>query len=348
MYAKILQLRNWFFDKGIFKASEFDFPIINVGNLAVGGSGKTPHIEYLIRLLSEQYRIATLSRGYGRKTKGYRELSADCKAVDCGDEPVQIKNQFPDIGVFVGEDRVEAITKLLFDAPNTEVILLDDAYQHRAIKAGVNILLTDYSKIFTRDKSMPIGRLRECPPAANRADIVIVTKCPKDLSAETQEEITNEISEFTKARILFSSIQYDELKVFNRNTEIPSQIENIMVLSGIANPAPMIHFIKEKFSSQNIEHIQFRDHHNYSKKDLQNIIEKFNSFADQNKILIISEKDAARLQGMISGTEFENIPAFTLPIKINFLGDNKEYFNNYIQTYVRENKADYSIYSEQD
>ena len=343
MYAFISSIRSYFFDNGIFKSSEFDLPIINVGNLAVGGSGKTPHIEYIIRLLKEEFNVATLSRGYGRKTKGYREVNVESTAEECGDEPLQIKQKFPNIRVFVGENRVEAITKLLFDYPNIDVILLDDAYQHRAIKAGLNILLTDFSKIFTRDKSMPLGRLREYPAAARRSDLVIVTKCNPDISENKKMELSSEISNFTSAETLFSSIKYSDLKAFNsiKNTE---EINNILLISALANPKPMFDYLENKYSPKRIEHIEFRDHYYFSDKDIFNFIQKFNSFAERNKIIVISEKDAARLRVSTKGTAFEKLPVFILPIEVSFIANSNQIFNEKIINYVRENKADYNIH----
>jgi len=343
MYAFISSIRSYLFDKGIFKSSEFDLPIINVGNLAVGGSGKTPHIEYIIRLLIPEFKVATLSRGYGRKTKGYREVNVDSTAQESGDEPLQIKNKFPNIKVFVGEERVAAIPKILFDYPEIDVILLDDAYQHRAIKAGFNVLLTDYSKIFTQDKSMPFGRLREYPKAANRSDLIVVTKCPEIISQKENDNLKTEIQSFTDSEVLFSKIQYGELVPFG-NINKTNTIENILVISALANPKPMLDYINTKYKPTNIEHLEYRDHYNFSKNDISTLIEKFNSFAEQNKIIIISEKDAIRLRAVTKGTAFDNLGVFILPIKISFIAESKEIFNDKIINYVRENKANHSIY----
>ncbi|MCK5846027.1 MAG: tetraacyldisaccharide 4'-kinase, partial [Bacteroidales bacterium] len=232
MYAIITKLRGLLFDSGIIKSSEFDIPIINIGNLAIGGSGKTPHIEFVIDLLKGDYNVATLSRGYGRKTKGFIEVEETSTAIEVGDEPLQIKIKYPDIKVFVGEDRVEAITKLLFKHPKIDVILLDDAFQHRAIRAGFNILLTDYQKIFTRDKSMPAGRLREFPSAAKRSDLIIISKCPNNISLDKQSELSNEIAEHTSSEVLFSEIKYKTLLSVNKNISIPDNINDILIISG--------------------------------------------------------------------------------------------------------------------
>ena len=346
MYAIISKLRGILFDSGIIKSSEFDIPIINVGNLAVGGSGKTPHIEYLIDLLSKDYNIATLSRGYGRKTRGYREVFANSTAIESGDEPLQIKLKYPNINVFVGEDRVEAVTKLLFDHPNIDIILLDDAYQHRAIKAGFNILLTDYQKIFTRDKSMPVGRLREYPDAANRSNLVIVSKCPSNISKEKKAELAGEISKYTNSQIFFSTVDYKPLIPFNSAVAMPNNIDNILVISGLAKPQPMFDYINGQYSQAKIKHLEYRDHYNFTTKDISLFIENFNTFAGSNKLIIISEKDSARLKDISSGTDFEKLPIFALPIGISFIGGNKD-FNTKITDYVRPNSRNYNIPKEQ-
>jgi tetraacyldisaccharide 4'-kinase len=293
MYAIISKFRGILFDSGIIKSSEFDIPIINVGNLAVGGSGKTPHIEYLIELLSKDYNIATLSRGYGRSTKGYREVFADSTSLQSGDEPLQIKLKYPKINVFVCEEIVEALTKLLFDNPNIDLILLDDAFQHRAIKAGFNILLTDYQKIFTRDKSMPVGRLREYPTAANRSSLVIVSKCPKSISAEEKAMLSTEISRFTNSSVLFSTVEYKPLISFNAGVVMPDNVSSILVISGLAKPQPMYEFISKQYPHAKVKHLEFRDHYNFTTKDISLFIENFNTFAGSNKLIIISEKDSA-------------------------------------------------------
>jgi len=345
LYAVITKIRGLLFDSGIIKSSEFDIPIINIGNLAIGGSGKTPHIEYVINLLKPKFRIATLSRGYGRRTKGFMEVNIDSTASDCGDEPLQIKLKNPDINVYVGEDRVEAITKLLFEEPNTDVILLDDAYQHRAIKAGYNILLTDFEKIFTRDKSLPAGRLREYPSAANRSDLIIVTKCAANISKEKMAELSLEINKYSNSQVLFSSIDYMALKPFTANNTLPSITDNILVISGLAKPKPMIDYINSEYIGANIEHLEYRDHYNFTKKDIITFIEKFNIFASSNKIIIISEKDSARLKDISEGTEFNKLPIFVLPIGISFIGGNNS-FNSKIENYVRENSRDYKLSEE--
>jgi tetraacyldisaccharide 4'-kinase len=318
-----------------------------VGNLAVGGSGKTPHVEYLIRLLQNNFKVATLSRGYGRNTRGFREVNSNDRASESGDEPLQIKKHFPNIHVFVGEKRVEAVSQLLFEHPEIEVILLDDAYQHRAIKAGFNILLTDYSKIFTEDKIMPAGRLREHPRGAQRADLVIVTKCPLDITEAQKTSLKKKIANFTSADILFTGIEYHDnpIAIFNKN-EIDTN-SNIVLISGIAKSLGFEDYVKAKYQPKQFEHFNFRDHYHFKQSDLTRIEEKFNTFANP-KIILCTDKDAVRLSEVAQGSSFEKLPVFRLPIEVVFLGEDKKIFDQKITDYVRQNKADFGIHSKQD
>lgn len=337
MLGFISKIRNQLFDQGIFKSSEFDIPIINVGNLAVGGSGKTPHVEYLISLLQKEFKVATLSRGYGRNTRGFREVNISDRASESGDEPLQIKKHFPNIHVFVGENRVESITQLLFEYPDIEVILLDDAYQHRALKPGLNILLTDFAKIFTEDKVMPMGRLREHPRGAQRADLVIVTKCPLDLSLENKKGIQEKIAKYTDAPIYFTGIKYqnEPIPIFDNPIDLKDSM-NIVLISGIAKSKGFENHIKEKYQPTEFKHFNFRDHYHFKKSDLINIENKFNTFA-QPKMIVCTDKDAVRLVEVANESSFNTLPVFRLPIETQFLGINKQEFDQKIIDYVRQN-----------
>ena len=341
MYTYISYLRNLLYEKGIFKASEFDIPVINIGNLSVGGSGKTPMLEYIIRLLSENYKIASLSRGYGRKTNNIREVFADSTVEECGDEPLQIKRKFPDTKVFVGINRVEAITQILFEYPDIDVILLDDALQHRAIKAGLNIILTEYSKIFTRDKSMPFGRLREKAVASKRGQIVVVTKCPENLHTEEKELLKDEISGFTDAEIFFSKITYGNFDLAFGNKIINNKTSKILILTAIANPKPLHDYISKKYNPEIAKKLKYRDHYNFSKKDVQKIIDTYKNMGDE-AIIITTEKDLTRLKTFED--YFKDIPIYSIGIKSIILDDYSKKFNTIIENYVRENKSDNIIY----
>lgn len=344
MLGLITKIRNHLFDSGFFKSSEFDIPIINVGNLAVGGSGKTPHVEYLIRLLQNDFKLATLSRGYGRNTRGFREVNIYDKASESGDEPLQIKKHFPNISVFVGEKRVEAVSQLLFAKPEIQVILLDDAFQHRAIKAGFNILLTDYAMIFTDDKIMPAGRLREHPRGAQRADLVIVSKCPLDISNDEKVDIKNKIARYTSADVLFSGIEYCEQAIPIFNSDKIEAKSNIILISGIAKSLGLESYVKAKYQPPSFEHFNFRDHYHFKQSDLKRVVDKFNTFVNP-KIILCTDKDAVRLSEVAEGSSFEKLPVFRLSIKVVFLGEDKKIFDKKIIDYVRQNKTDFAVYS---
>src|SRR5579872_18276 len=240
VYALIITVRNWAFDRKILSSAAFNLPVIGVGNLAVGGTGKSPMVELLIRTLKDHYEIAVLSRGYKRKTRGYALAGPQSTALDIGDEPMQFHSKFPDVAVAVGEERIVAIPQLLHDRPDTRVILLDDAFQHRTVRAGLNILLTDYSNLFTRDWWLPSGDLRDALSSYRRADIIVVTKCPEDLAEDNRRSIANEIGPRPHQELFFSSIRYGTPYHITRRTEtrIDDSVE-VLLITGIANPAPL-------------------------------------------------------------------------------------------------------------
>jgi tetraacyldisaccharide 4'-kinase len=236
LYGFIIWLRNKLYDINIFKSASFNFPIICVGNLAIGGTGKTPMVEYLIRLLKENYKTATMSRGYKRKTKGFAIADKNTTALDIGDEPMQFYKKFPDITVSVAEDRLASIPQLLHDKPATKVIILDDAFQHRQVKAGLNILLTEYRDLFTRDFILPAGNLRDIKASYKRADIIIVTKCKSHLTEEEKDKLTDEIKPLPHQKIFFTKIEYGSpYHLFNKNEKFLSPDTNILLICGIAN-----------------------------------------------------------------------------------------------------------------
>src|SRR5882724_6664674 len=208
IYALIIRLRNWCYDKKILASTSFNLPIICIGNVAVGGTGKSPMVEFLVRSLKDRFEIAVLSRGYKRKTRGYALADGSATALDIGDEPMQFHSKFPDVAIAVGEERIVAIPQLLHDRPETQAIILDDAFQHRAVKAGLNVLLTDCSNLFTRDWWLPSGDLRDAPSSYRRADIIVVTKCPEDLTDDQRRAIAIEIDPKPHQRMFFSSIRY--------------------------------------------------------------------------------------------------------------------------------------------
>ena len=337
LYGLILWVRNKLFDWGIFSQKSYDVPIISVGNLNMGGTGKTPHIEYLIRLLKSDYSIATISRGYGRKTKGYIKATLQSSCEQIGDEPKQYKQKFRDVEVIVDENRNEGIKNILSENKNVNLILLDDAYQHRSVKPGLSILLTDYHKLFSSDFMLPTGTLREFRAGYKRADIIVVTKTPKVFSPILRKTIEAEINPLPHQKLYYSYIDYCEMK------EMPD-IENrpevnktyaILFFAGIANVYPIEEHLRrqcEEFSS-----IKFPDHHKFSVKDIVKIRETFDNIASRNKIIITTEKDAMRMDKPELLEALKGLPVFYVPIEIVFHTIENEEFNNEITKYVRKN-----------
>lgn len=328
-----MEVRNLFFRKRIFTSTSFPLPIISIGNLAVGGTGKTPHIEFLIRLLKDEYKTAVLSRGYKRKTKGFVKADEYTTANEIGDEPFQIHSKFSEISVFVDEKRVHGVNKILQIKPDTEVILLDDAYQHQYIKPGLSILLTDFSKPFTQDFVLPYGSLRERRKNADRADIIMVTKCPLDTKSEDIQRITKEINPKSYQHIFFSGLEYGEIyPVFDGEKIDNKKLKNldILLVSAIVNPFPMINYIEKLAKS--IETITFADHHYFSEKELKEIEEKTG-----NKIILTTEKDAARLKSMNYMNEELKKKIYALPLHIKILNNQENIFNQKIYDYVGKN-----------
>ena len=333
LYRGVTDIRNLLFDKKIIRSVSFPLPIISIGNLAVGGTGKTPHTEYFIRLLKDNYRIATLSRGYKRKTTGFFQANKHTTAADIGDEPFQIFTKFPDVRVFVDEKRVHGVQEILKTHPDMEVILLDDAYQHRHIHPGLSILLTDFALPFTRDHVMPYGRLREQANNARRADVILVTKCPKEIKQEDFQRITSEINPAPHQSVFFSGLAYDEIyPVFGGEKITADTLQNtdVLVVSGIENPAPMVKYIKSLVKS--VEILTFADHHHFSAKELEEIQEK-----SKNKIIITTEKDAARSKSITYLTDKLKEKIYALPLQIKILNNQENTFHQKIYDYVGKN-----------
>jgi len=323
LYGFITSIRNFLFDKGILKSTSFDIPVIAVGNLSVGGTGKTPQIEYLIRLLSGKYKIATLSRGYKRKSEGFFLADATSNAEILGDEPFQFFQKFSNIQVAVDANRTNGIIQLLSQNEKPEVILLDDAYQHRKVKAGFYILLTAFDDLYADDFMLPTGNLRESRSGANRANIIVVTKCPKNLSDEKQEEIRLKLKLSCSQQIYFTFINYDDF-VYGENEKVgvaEVKKEAKILLAGIAKPKPFFDFLK----SEKEECLTFPDHHHFSETDLNEIQNKA-----LDKKIITTEKDYVRLKDaeMIS-------KLYYLPIKSTFI-NHQQNFDNTILAYVKK------------
>src|SRR5688572_15303111 len=237
IYGVIIVLRNWLYNRDVFSSTSFNLPLICVGNLSVGGTGKSPMVEFIVKNLKNKHRIAVLSRGYKRKTKGYALANEASTALEIGDEPMQFHVQFPDVAIAVGEERIVAIPQLLHDRPSTQAVILDDAFQHRAIKAGLNILLTDYNNLYTRDWFLPTGDLRDEPRSARRASVIVVTKCPADLSEEDREALIKELHPGPHQRIFFATLRYDmPYHITQRYTRPITADDEVLLVTGIANP----------------------------------------------------------------------------------------------------------------
>lgn len=331
IYGVIVGIRNFLFDKKLLKSSEFDIKIIQVGNLSAGGTGKTPHIEYLIRLLKNDFKIETLSRGYGRKTHGFQRANEYSTAKDIGDEPLQFYQKFPEVNVNVDAKRVDGVIEIMSQEFLPEVILLDDAYQHRAIKPGFSVLLTDYNSPFYNDFMLPTGNLREFTKGKNRADIIIVTKCPDKINSEQKNKITSKINT-QDIPIFFSKIKYGEIISIWRDEKVfLNNLDEVLLVTGIAKPAPLISYLKN--NDLIIKHLKYQDHHPFSKKNIEDIISKFEQINGENKLILTTEKDAMRLR---SHEELKNFPIFYLSIEIEIIDQQKE-FNKLILDYVKAN-----------
>lgn len=338
IYGVITFFRNKLYDWSLFKSKEFDFPVIVVGNLNVGGVGKTPHIEYLIRLLNH-YKLATLSRGYKRDTKGFYLANNTSTACEVGDEPLQFKSKFNDIVVAVDEKRVRGIQTIKNKFPDTQIILLDDAYQHRAVKPGINILVTDYSRLYINDTTLPSGRLREWSMGSNRADIIIVSKTPDVLSPIDIRRIKEDLKPKPYQEIFFSYTKYKELQAFTpfaKTIDLNEEKNNtVLLVTGIAKPDSLYYYLKLRYNS--VEHIKYEDHHPFSAKDLDHIKNEFAQLYGKNKIIITTEKDIMRLSLPEIFNELKELPIFYIPIEICFHGNDQEEFDTKILKYVTAN-----------
>ncbi len=343
LYGILMMLRNFFFDLRILPVEHFSIPLISVGNLSFGGTGKTPHIEYLIRLLSPGFVIGELSRGYGRKSKGFIIVSRRSQAKFIGDEPLQLAKKFDGIKVAVDGNRKRGIQQLIQKYPDLDLILLDDAFQHRYIKPGLSILLTDYHHLFTEDYLLPSGTLREFPYGARRADIIIVTKTPKIFSPITRRRILEDINPGTHQKLLFSYLKYsDPLPVFESQQNIyPEKVKDILLITGIANNDLLCEYLQRRCSELVV--MKFPDHYLFKEQDIKIIVKRFNDFLSKKKVILTTEKDVMRLKTPEFSTFLKNLPLFYLPVEIEFHGDDKEIFNNYILNYVGQNKGDHCL-----
>lgn len=316
IYGNAIRFRNHLYDIRYWKSLEFTVPLISIGNLRVGGTGKTPHIEYLIRQLEGQYRVATLSRGYRRRSKGYLLANDESTAQNIGDEPMQLYRKFGhQIAVVVCEERAVGIVNLLVDRPDVQVILLDDAYQHRAVLPHLSILLTQYHQPFTRDQLLPKGRLREPADQKKRADIIMITQCPATLTTADKQAMHTEIQPLPHQQLLFSHLRYEKAYHWqNPQHNLPDSLQNhhLLLLCAIAQPETLQQHLQNQ--CQQLTTLSFSDHHTFTQQDIDSLVQIFEQIPTDSKIIITTEKDAVRLQPYHQ--QLQNIPIFVLPIAV--------------------------------
>ena len=331
IYGFCVWLRNKLFDKGIFTSSSFNLPVIGVGNLSAGGTGKSPMVEFLLNTFQHNYKLAVLSRGYKRKTTGYALAGANTTALEIGDEPMLFYNKFPSVTIAVGEERIVAIPQLLHDKPDTNAIILDDAFQHRYVTAGLDILLTDYNNLFTRDWFLPTGDLRDMKSSYKRAAIIVVTKCKPNLSVEEKENITKEIALLPHQHIFFTSIEYGvpyhiiskELRPVSENTEV-------LLVTGIANPKPLKKYLSDH--ADTYYEMSFNDHHVFSIDDWKDIRKRFDAIPTTDKMILTTEKDAVRLTKF--SQSLAGYPFYVMPMHVRFLFNEDLRFTEIISKFI--------------
>jgi len=334
LYLGLISLRNLFYEMGILKAISFNIPVINVGNLTLGGTGKTPHIEHLIQMLSPYIDIATLSRGYKRKSKGFHWVSINDNAESKGDEPVQFKKKFPSIPVAVSESRNIGIPMILKQYPETKAILLDDAFQHRSVIPGLNILLTEYDNLFVDDFILPAGRLREPKSAYERADIIIISKSPYEISDEDRKNITSRIKPFPRQKLLFSKYDYkDPYYIFDRSITMKlDKTTRVILVSAIASVEYLLDYLDTVSEIENI--IKYEDHHYFTDFEMEQFKKIYDNITTDNTVFLTTEKDATRLELHKDFLLKHAIPIFVLPVRVEFLDEDQKEFDEAVKQFL--------------
>ncbi len=350
LYGIVVYFRNLLYDLNILKSKEFDVPVISIGNITVGGTGKTPHVEYLVNLLKEKFEVATLSRGYKRKTSGFRYVETTSTVTEVGDEPLQIKNKFPNVTVSVCENRVVGAEKLL-NLNNKiipDVVLLDDAFQHRRITPGINILLIDYNRQIKEDSLLPVGRLREGVAQMRRANIIIFSKCPNEITPIMRRILMKNVELKPYQELYFTTLNNLKLiPVFTAkklgDDFYKEKAFSLLVVAGIAFPKLFHNYLKQ--FSKKIEMLTFSDHHNYSNDDIFSIVKKYDSINSEKKIVITTEKDAMRLKNIDNLADDFKAVLYYVPVKVKFLDNEGKEFNKKILNYVGENKSNRELHN---
>lgn len=331
VYGAAVWVRNRMFDNKVLGSTSFNLPVICVGNLSAGGTGKSPMVEYILANFSDHYKLSVLSRGYKRKTRGYVLATDATSPLDIGDEPFLFHSKFPKVSVAVGEERIVAIPQLLHDRPDTGAIIMDDAFQHRTVRAGLNILLTDQNNLFTRDWFLPTGDLRDEKSSYKRGDILIVTKCKPDLSRQEADAIRDEIGPLKHQHLFFTTIRYAQ--PYHLVTRQPIDIHNeleVLLISGIANPRPLKKYLDE--TAGTYDEMLYSDHHIFTIDDWKEILKRFSQIQSPNKIILTTEKDAVRL--MKFQAEMKEVPVFAIPISVEFLFQGAASFNGLIKQFI--------------
>ena len=315
LFHGITAARNFLFDRGLIRSQKSPVPTLVVGNLSVGGTGKTPWVEFLVRKLRDEVAVGTLSRGYGRNTKGFIQLLPSSTAAEVGDEPLQLYTQFKEeIPVFVGEDRVGATQKIQQLRPDLQLLILDDAFQHRKLNPDFRIVLTPYSFPFSQDYLLPMGRLRESRAGAKRADVVVVTKCPADLSQDEKNKLAEELAPYlnSEADLFFSSLNYGS--PYQMAGPKQTEITEVIALAGLADNAPFFTYCKQQYAL--IDSFSFPDHYAYKPEDAARILEVLGQEKGKNAVLLTTEKDAVKLKSLAATEMWSKISIFALPIQV--------------------------------
>ena len=334
-YGLVVFFRNMLFDYGIFSSKEYSIPIISVGNLCAGGSGKSPLVEYILRLIDNRDKVAVLSRGYRRDSTGFQWVRNNSSVKDVGDESLQIARKFPEINVAVSESRNNGIQEIIHK--ECDLILLDDAYQHRWVKPGLNILLTTYDNLFINDNLLPYGKLRESKKNFRRADIIVVTKTPYPLLPFDEYRLKEQISPFFNQKLCYSYLEYQEPVSLYTKKSVSIEGKNVILMTAIASADLLKDYVESK--AKITEHFEFKDHYNFKKKDIKKIIDSYNKIDSQEKLILTTEKDATRLA--LYENYFKGIDVVYLPIEFKFQG--KTNFNELILKYVEQNRVDSKV-----
>ncbi len=338
LYGIGVASRNALYQIGFLKGTRFNIPVISVGNLTMGGAGKTPHVEYLAGWLSQYIDVSILSRGYKRKTRGFLSVTIHHQVEEVGDEVIQYRRKFPEVGIYVSESRVLGIPKIIASRPQTQTILLDDGYQHRAVTPALNILLTEYDKPFTKDQLLPIGRLREWRRGYQRANVIIISKCPSDLTTDQRAALVRSIKPKAHQRLFFSRYLYGQpYHMFYPSMKATlHQNQEILVISGIARTNYLLQYLEEKVAV--VKSVEYEDHHFFTNYEVAQLKKQFDALSGSQKIIITTQKDATRLERHRVYIHQEKLPIYVLPVYVTF-DDEESEFRNYVQNFLLQFKS---------